>query len=230
MLLRSSCLGLVLVVAAVGPAAAAPRGLVAQRSAAKPAKRAKKAAAAPATAPAPGPKEGEPPPPAPCPEPAPATAPVGEAAPSKPSGGAPETEATEPAPKISARAFVGYGSTPAGGLGFGAHGAYDVVPHVPVGLSLTYQLGRGGVSALFVGPDVGYAIAAGPLVVTPYLGLGVFHVMGGGSTTVGLWPGVLGTFAIPKTPAFVGVDARMIAAADGAGTVLVAYATGGARF
>lgn len=137
------------------------------------------------------------------------------------------------------------------GVGLGVRGGYTLPINVYIGASFAYHLGgtneKDGVkytgSSLLVGPEVGYDLAAGPLVVRPYVGLGYGSAKAkaelNGSSVVdrseggfALWPGVLARYPIDMF--FVGVDARFavitgtdkITNANGFG----AFVTGGATF
>lgn len=193
------------------------------------------------------PKAAEPePPPPPVDEPkAPEPAPVAEA----PAAAGAAPSADEPADdrRISAALMVGYGSAGAG-LGLGVRGGYRVTDRVYVGAAFTYHLGKseeaGPVTAssslLFTGAEVGYDIPVSALVVRPYLGLGLGMAMvsqsdgtntqSDSNASLAVWPGVQGLFTIPSSPAFVGVDLRVLTLTEGNLASYAASITGGARF
>jgi hypothetical protein len=137
------------------------------------------------------------------------------------------------------------------GVGLGLRGGYTLPMNVYIGASFVYHLGGSkeeqGIkytgSTIIVGPEVGYDLAAGPVVVRPYVGLGYggakAKAEANGQSMIdrseggfAIWPGVLARY--PVDMFFVGVDARYavitgtdkITNANGFG----AFLTGGATF
>jgi hypothetical protein len=111
------------------------------------------------------------------------------------------------------------------GVGIGLRGGYTLPMKVYVGAAFVYHLGgskdadqvKYTGSTLYLGPEVGYDLELGPLVVRPYVGLGYGSVKAkaeaGGTTLLdrseggfALWPGLMARYPIDAF--FVGADAR----------------------
>ena len=111
------------------------------------------------------------------------------------------------------------------GVGIGLRGGYTLPMKVYVGAAFVYHLGgtkdaeqvKYSGSTLYLGPEVGYDLELGPLVIRPYVGLGYGTVKAkaeaGGRTLVerseggfALWPGLMARY--PVDAFFVGADAR----------------------
>jgi hypothetical protein len=132
----------------------------------------------------------------------------------------------------SVAALVGYGSDDLK-LGLGVRAGYTLPAHVYLGGTFMYHLGESssvdGITAsahlFYFGAEGGYEIAAGPVIVRPYIGIGLavatasvsgsdqvsgVPVSGSGSANhFSVWPGV--TVLYPITPNFaVGADARFL--------------------
>ncbi len=148
----------------------------------------------------------------------------------------------------------GGGTCNAYGLGFGLRGGYEITHHLYVGGAFVYHLGfsraipvgpftsQQSASVLYFGPELGYNIDAGPIVIRPYLGIGLgilsasvtsgFGANGTAADTSGsgahfaLWPGVTGLYPINQT-FFAGADLRFAIVGENA---LSLFATGGLRF
>jgi hypothetical protein len=193
---------------------------------------------------------------------APAARPPSVPAPSAPDAQSepPKSSASPVSPGVSAGLLVGYGFSGDAGyyLGFGARAGYTLPINVYLGATFIYHLGMsmpveyGGTvkaQAYYFGGEVGYAIAAGPVAVCPYVGVGrytlknsesegvlngvvVFPATSSTSNHLALWPGVTATY--PMGSAFVGVDVRFNVATgiEGMGNAnsLSAFLTGGIRF
>ncbi len=147
----------------------------------------------------------------------------------------------------SAAAMIGYASG-GGGLGLGARGGYRVYDRVVVGGALVYQLGntietgevKTSASYFFVGPEGGYDLPLGPVVVRPYLGLGLAvasvtqeargQSASDSSSSLALWPGATVTYQAKGVPVFVGLDTRMLVVTRGGDPSFTAAITAGARF
>ena len=133
------------------------------------------------------------------------------------------------------------------GVGLGARGGYTLPMNVYLGGTFVYHLGKSEGDATaniyYLGVEGGYDIAAGPVIVRPYLGLGpaIVHVslptvcigagfgcVGGSAsdTRFGFWPGV--TVLYPIDNFFVGGDARFLVVSDSSAFSL--FATGGMTF
>lgn len=161
--------------------------------------------------------------------------------------------AADPAPTAghgSVGALVGYGFKDGLNLGFGARGGYTLPANIYLGGTFLYHLGKstdtplGKVSAniLYFGAEGGYDFSAGPVVIRPYLGLGMASAktkipainMGGisspemssSASKFAVWPGA--TLLYPIDNFFVGGDARFLVVSDYNAFTL--YATGGLQF
>jgi hypothetical protein len=139
----------------------------------------------------------------------------------------------------SAAALLGFAFNDIG-FGIGARGGYTLDNHVYLGGTLLYHFGQNDVSAFMLGAEGGYDFIVGPVVIRPYLGLGVsvvsvsVPVPGGGtvgasSTNVALWPGGTVLYPIPGNERwFVGGDARVLIINDF--NTFALFALGGLRF
>jgi len=163
-------------------------------------------------------------------------------------GAAPaHAEAAPTAGHGSVAGLVGYGFKDGLNLGLGVRGGYTLPMNLYLGGTFVYHLGKsestgfGDVKSniYYFGVEGGYDIAAGPVVVRPYLGLGAatakasFPAVAGfteatsaSETRFGLWPGA--TLLYPIGPAFVGADARFLIVEDFNAFSL--FATGGVQF
>jgi hypothetical protein len=111
------------------------------------------------------------------------------------------------------------------GVGIGVRGGYTLPMKVYVGAAFVYHLGASKDadhvkytgSTLYLGPEAGYDLELGPLVVRPYVGLGYGTVKAkaeAGGTTIldrseggfAVWPGIMARY--PVDAFFVGADAR----------------------
>jgi ABC-type transport system substrate-binding protein len=145
----------------------------------------------------------------------------------------------------SAAAMLGFAFNDIG-FGIGARGGYTLDSHVYLGGTLLYHFGQDDVSAFLIGAEGGYDFLAGPVVIRPYLGLGVsivsvnvptYALPGGGtagggsasSSNVALWPGCTVLYPIPGNERwFVGGDARILIINDF--NTFALFALGGLRF
>ncbi len=143
-------------------------------------------------------------------------------------------------------------------LGIGARGGYTLPMNLYLGGTFVYHLGKSTstpfgdvkVNAYYFGAEVGYDVAAGPVVVRPYGGIGYatftvktpdinflgVTVPGTSVSTskLAFWPGA--TVLYPLGSAFVGADARFLVISDSTqadGSSLSAFsvfATAGMQF
>ena len=112
-----------------------------------------------------------------------------------------------------------------------------------LGKTVSTPFGDSTAKIYYFGVEGGYDIAAGPVVIRPYLGLGAATAkvtvpgvdLGGGlsvpsqsasDTKFGAWPGA--TLLYPMGSAFIGADARFLVVSDFNAFCL--FATGGAQF
>jgi hypothetical protein len=205
-----------------------------------------------------GPRVAPPPPPPAPPPPAVAPAPVATTTTSSavlPGGVTSPEGAAEPPPRarpalddehLSVAPLLGF-ATDNLDLGVGVRaGAAALAPHVWVGGTFVYHLGTStsgainGVpyssssSAFYVGPEIGYDLELGPVVLRPYGGVGLAALSAratSGAVTVGdtvtklvLWPGATVLYGLPSSRVFVGGDARFLTIPGGPAVGLFALA------
>ena len=158
-----------------------------------------------------------------------------------------QAEASPTAGHASAAALLGNGFKDGVGIGLGVRGGYTLPMNLYLGGTFIYHLGKSEttpfgdfkINIYYFGGEVGYDIAAGPVVVRPYLGLGPatatatvpgfsagFPSQSSSDTKFGFWPGATGLFPIGN--AFVGADARFLVVSDFNAFSL--FATGGLQF
>jgi hypothetical protein len=138
-------------------------------------------------------------------------------------------------------------------LGIGARGGYTLPNNIYVGGTLVYQIGTSSEATfltntiktsfhfLYLGPEGGYDIAAGPVLIRPYLGLGPGIASGSSSnclqgascaemsnssTNFTIWLG--GTVLYPIGNFVVGGDLRALFVSDH--NSIGVFATGGMIF
>lgn len=111
------------------------------------------------------------------------------------------------------------------GVGIGLRGGYTLPMKVYIGAAFVYHLGGSNDanqvkytgSTLYLGPEAGYDLELGPVIIRPYVGLGYGSVKAkaeaGGTTLIekseggfAVWPGVMARYPIDAF--FVGADAR----------------------
>lgn len=111
------------------------------------------------------------------------------------------------------------------GVGIGLRGGYTLPMKVYIGAAFVYHLGGSNDanqvkytgSTLYLGPEAGYDLELGPVILRPYVGLGYGSVKAkaeaGGTTLLdrseggfAVWPGVMARY--PVDAFFVGADAR----------------------
>jgi len=165
-------------------------------------------------------------------------------------GAAPaHAEESPTAGHASVGGLVGYGFKDGMNLGLGVRGGYTLPMNVYLGGTFVYHLGKteseagaeASLRSYYLGFEGGYDIAAGPLVIRPYLGLGAHTVtssvsgnlggvqipeMSSSDTKFALWPGA--TILYPLGAAFIGADARFVIR-DELNTFSL-FATGGVQF
>jgi hypothetical protein len=153
---------------------------------------------------------------------------------------------------VAALVGMGFGSGDVNAykLGIGGRVGYNI-ENIYVGGTLVYHLGdkktqtvpflgelEQKLSMMYYGVEGGYELAAGPVALRPFLGLGQAsfkaEVMGVSASTskMAFWPGV--TVMYPLGSAFVGADARYVIVMGGDevkdANALAAYLTVGAKF
>jgi hypothetical protein len=153
---------------------------------------------------------------------------------------------------LSVAPLLGY-ATQSLKLGVGARVGYTLPQHVYIGGTFMYHFGTSdettvagktvgaSVSLFYPAAEVGYDVHVGEALIRPYAGVGVLFahasVSGLGGTTqsatdssMGIYPGVTASYEIPKSPAFVGADLRLLFATRGGDPSFGAFLTGGVRF
>jgi len=152
--------------------------------------------------------------------------------------------------KGSVAALFGYGFKDGLNLGIGVRGGYTLPANIYLGGTFVYHLGKSEstgfgdvkVNVYYFGFEGGYDIAAGPVVIRPYLGLGAATAKGStpsvdfmgttipgadySDTKLGVWPGA--TLLYPLGSAFIGADARFLVVSDF--NAFSMFATGGVQF
>ncbi|HEY3256822.1 MAG TPA: hypothetical protein VGJ91_22860 [Polyangiaceae bacterium] len=156
-------------------------------------------------------------------------------------------EAAPTAGHASVAGLVGYGFKDGVNFGLGLRGGYTLPMNVYLGGTFVYHFGKsestpvGDISTklFYYGVEGGYDIAAGPVVVRPYVGLGAATAKGTipaipgfsaetsvSDTKFGFWPGA--TVLYPLGPAFIGGDARFLIVDQF--NAFSVFATGGYQF
>jgi hypothetical protein len=176
-------------------------------------------------------------------------------APGQPYGRAAAADAGRPG--WSAAGIVGFGTASIYGFGLGARGGYTFPQHVYVGGEFSYFFGSSIGSYSYanyqLGPEVGYefTVPSAPVLIRPYVGLGLEGVTAGtycvsgsclspgGTTGLALWGGAVATYNFGRNW-FVGGDVRLIIPTFGSGATagypsptyvgLAIAATGGFKF
>jgi hypothetical protein len=152
----------------------------------------------------------------------------------------------EPAPTAghgSVAGLLGYGFKDGVNLGLGVRGGYTLPMNLYLGGTFVYHLGKSeneySTNLFYFGAEGGYDIAAGPVVIRPYLGLGAATAqvsmpaipgftekMSNSETRFALWPGA--TVLYPLGSWFIGADARFLIVDDF--NAFSMFATGGVQF
>jgi hypothetical protein len=154
-------------------------------------------------------------------EPAAADAPAAEeATAAESSGDAKASPQAEQGP-ISVAALIGNGFEDGYNIGFGVRGGYTIDHGIYAGGTFIYHLGTSSgpaeVNIMLIGAEGGYSLDAGPMIVRPYLGLGLasisatvdmgpFGKVDASDSKIYFAPGVTGLYPIGSM--FVGADAR----------------------
>lgn len=149
----------------------------------------------------------------------------------------------------SAAPLLGYGTNDLN-VGLGARVGYTFDTPVYVGGTFLYHFGTDNVA---VGPgvtesqarvyypatEVGYDVGLGPVLLRPYGGVGVLFrqtsVTTNGlqasntNTSLTVYPGVTAEYLLPRTPVFVGGDARVLLPLENESTSLSVFATTGVK-
>lgn len=114
------------------------------------------------------------------------------------------------------------------GFGAGARVGYTFATPIYLGASFMYHAGSDDDRlsyAYYPSAELGYDIGAGPVLIRPYAGAGA--LMRGGASDTGLvYPGLTAHYLIPKSPAFVGADAKVLVPLEGSAAFSAAGTTG----
>jgi hypothetical protein len=141
----------------------------------------------------------------------------------------------------SVAGLLGYGFEDGVNLGLGVRGGYTLPMNVYLGGTFVYHFGESqdlpfGVEAstnlFYLGVEGGYDIAVDPVVIRPYLGVGLANAtvsvgdVSESESRFAAWPG--GTLIYPIGNAFVGGDLRFLIVEDDSAFSM--FATGGLQF
>ena len=124
--------------------------------------------------------------------------------------------------------MLGYGTNDLG-VGVGARVGYTFETPVYLGGNFMYHAGENGIrNAYYPSAELGYDIGAGPVLFRPYAGAGaLFRNTVTRDTSTGLvYPGLTVHYLIPRSPAFVGGDARVLVPFEGTAAVAMTASTG----
>ncbi len=143
--------------------------------------------------------------------------------------------------------LVGYGTADLK-VGLGARAGYTFETPIYVGGTFLYHFGNGTVDAVngvstaerrfyYPAGEVGYDISAGPLLFRPYAGVGVLfaktELTVNGITDSAtdkqlmIYPGATAQYLFPRSPIFVGADARVLLPLEGENPSFSMFATAG---
>ena len=124
--------------------------------------------------------------------------------------------------------MLGYGSNDLG-AGVGARVGHTFESAVYLGGNFMYHAGANDVrDAYYPSAELGYELVAGPALLRPYAGAGVFFENTlTRDTSAGLvYPGLTVHYLIPQSPAFIGGDARVLIPLDGTAAFAMTASTG----
>ena len=199
---------------------------------------------APVTLPAPAPMQPDPAPPAPPATPVSQTSTTSATITSPADKDRIQKKEEDPTPPFSVSPLVGIASNEAYGFGFGVRAGYTLPEKIYIGGQFMFQMGpsmgdNASARSFYPSIEVGYDLhVAKGLVIRPYGGGGVmFNVLSFGDKSATLhsaaiYPGCVITYTIPKSPVFVGGDARLllVPGAESLGNSIALYGSVGARF
>jgi hypothetical protein len=149
----------------------------------------------------------------------------------------------------SAAPLLGYGTNDLG-IGLGARAGYTFETPIYVGGTFLYHFGTDNVGNLgavgvtenrtrfyYPAAEVGYDIGVGPVLVRPYGGVGLLFGRSsvttnginatGTDNTLMVYPGVTAQYLFPRSPIFVGGDARVLLPFENESASFNIYATAG---
>jgi len=115
------------------------------------------------------------------------------------------------------------------GVGIGARVGYTFATPVYLGANFMYQTGSDdsrSSASYYPSAEIGYDIGVGDVLLRPYGGVGALLRNGGGNDTALLYPGFTMHYLIPRSPAFVGADARVLLPVQGAAAFSAEGTTG----
>lgn len=150
-----------------------------------------------------------------------------------------DTKDSESRP-LSVAPIVGYATNHLN-LGVGARVGYTIPQHVYLGATFVYHFGESAgdlasVHVFYPAGEVGYDLHLQDVTIRPYAGAGLLvaqaTVLGQSATDTafGFYPGLNANYEIPKSPAFVGADMRLLFSSRGGDPSFGAFAVAGARF
>lgn len=135
------------------------------------------------------------------------------------------------------------------GPALGVRGAMTLARRIRVGGALVYHFGHsfsrtvnrqstnGSTAGVYLGPEVGYDVALGPVILRPYLGAGIAflssRVVGGvrateSDTAAVIWPGAVVEWLVPGSIVALGADLRLVTIPGG--PAFSGFFTAGVRF
>lgn len=130
--------------------------------------------------------------------------------------------------------MLGYGTNGLG-LGVGARLGYTFRTPVYIGANYMYHAGtnEGTIYTHYPSGELGYDIGVGPVLFRPYGGVGALfgaRRLGDGTrdtlNTGVVYPGLTAHYLIPKSPAFVGADGRVLIPFEGSAAVGISGTAG----
>lgn len=130
--------------------------------------------------------------------------------------------------RVTLAPMLGYGTNDLG-VGVGARVGYTFEAPVYLGGNFMYHAGENSIrSAYYASAELGYDIGAGPVLLRPYAGTGAFfrNTVARDTSTALVYPGFTVHYLIPRSPAFVGGDARVLIPLEGSAAVALTASTG----
>jgi hypothetical protein len=134
--------------------------------------------------------------------------------------------------RLTLAPMIGYGTN---GLGLGVGGRLGYTFRTPVYLGANYMYHTGVDNTAYVhypSGELGYDIGVGPVLLRPYAGLGAMFAgrrndgVRDTLTTGVAYPGLTAHYLIPKSPAFVGADGRVLIPFEGSAALGVSGTAG----
>jgi hypothetical protein len=125
--------------------------------------------------------------------------------------------------------MLGWGSNGLG-LSVGARAGYTFDVPLYLGGNFMYHVGdSGGAHAYYPSAEVGYDIGIKDVVLRPYGGVGALFTSAPNSATTStgvVYPGLTAHYLVPRSPVFLGGDARLLVPFEGSASVALTGTTG----